>query len=69
VIVKGGAEKKSRALVEGKGRYLPDPTLGSVPLPVTAQLVNSETGVCFEATYDGGDVIENQPEQFKAKAR
>ena len=47
---------------------LPDPTLGNIPAPVTAQLVNSDTAVCWEAVYDASDVIKNQADQFKAKA-
>jgi len=33
--------------------------------PVAVQLVN-DTGVCFEAVYDGADVIKNDGGQFRA---
>jgi hypothetical protein len=55
--------------VNGKGVNVPDPMLGNLPLPVTAQLVNSETSVCFEATYDIAEVKKNDTAQFKAKAQ
>lgn len=69
IVLKGSGENKAKALLKGKGGGLPDPTLGSLPLPVTAQLVNSGTSVCFGATYDTADVIKNDPDQFKAKAQ
>jgi hypothetical protein len=54
--------------IQGKGVNLPDPTLGDLPLPVTAQLVNGETSACFEAVYDNAEVTKNDSGQFKAKA-
>ena len=68
IVLKGSAENKAKALVKGKGANLPDPTLGNIPAPVTAQLVNSDTSVCWEAVYDTGDIIKNESDQFKAKA-
>ena len=70
VILKGGDQGKAKALVKGKGSGLPQPTLSpSVPLPVTAQLVNSANNNCFEGVYDSGAVIKNDGVQFKAKAQ
>jgi type 1 fimbria pilin len=69
VLLKGGVTGKSKALVKGKAANLPIPAFGFLPLPVTAQLVNSETSTCFEATYVAQDVKENDSGQFKAKAR
>ena len=66
-IVKGSESNKSKALVKGKGPNLPDPPLGSLPFPVTAQLVNRETGVCMEGVFN--DAIKNDETQFKAKAQ
>jgi hypothetical protein len=45
--------------MKGKGPALPDPVLGSLTLPVTAQLRNTQTGVCMQGVYDTGDVIKN----------
>jgi len=69
VVLKGGAQGKAKALVKGKGSGLPDPTLGDMPLPVLAELVNSANGICFAATYDANDVIKDDDAQFKAKAQ
>lgn len=60
---------KAKALVKGKGDHLSDPTLGNLPLPITAQLRNQETGICLEGVYDSSDVIMNDSSQFKAKAQ
>ncbi len=69
VLLKGGDAGKAKCLVKGKGPNLPDPTLGSLPLPVKAQLVNSSNSICFEGEFDAPDVIKNTPTQFKAKAQ
>jgi hypothetical protein len=54
-------------LVKGKGGNLPDPTLDSMPLPVTAQVINPDTGVCVEAVFDTPNVKKNSSTLFKAK--
>lgn len=66
-LVKGAAAGKSKALVKGKGPNLPDPALGALAFPVTAQLVNSATGACLEASYSPGDVVSSGSAIFKAK--
>jgi hypothetical protein len=48
---------------------LPDATLGSLPLPITAQVINDETSVCFGATYGAAQIIKNDASQLKAKAQ
>lgn len=53
--------------VGGKGESLPDPTLGSLAAPVTVQLINSETGVCWQSTYSDSDISQNSVDQFKAQ--
>jgi cysteine-rich repeat protein len=68
VLLRSGNAGKSKALVKAKGANLPLPAFGFLPLPVTAQLVNSETNACFEATYVAPDVKKNDAGQFKAKA-
>ncbi len=64
---KAGGAGKARAVVRGKGANLPDPPAGPLPLPVTAQLVNSSNDVCFGAVYDLATV--NAAATFKAAAR
>lgn len=68
VIVKASANDRARAFVKGKGASLPDPTL-PLALPVLTQLVNQETGICFESTYLGPNVSRNTTGQFKAKVK
>lgn len=67
-LLKSGAAGKAKALVKGKGTNLPDTLVPTLPLPVTAQLVN-DTNSCFEAVFDSGDVIKNDATQFKAKTQ
>ncbi|HSD10314.1 MAG TPA: CHRD domain-containing protein [Candidatus Binatia bacterium] len=69
VLLKGGAQGKAKTLMKGKGVGLPDPTLGNLPFPVTAQLVNSANNICFQGQYDAPDEILNTSEKFKAKAQ
>ncbi|MGH3641855.1 MAG: hypothetical protein ACRDUX_22825 [Mycobacterium sp.] len=67
VILKSGAAGKAKALVKGKGTYLPDTLAPALTLPVTVQLVNDSNSTCFEAVYNSGAVIKNTATQFKAK--
>jgi cysteine-rich repeat protein len=70
VILKGGSQDRAKCLVRGKGDNLDDLDLTDLVDPVTVQLVNDSTSVCFESTFDQTDFITfNDPEQFKAKAR
>ena len=69
VLLKAGEAGKSAAQVKGKGVNLPDPTFSNLPLPVTAQLVNSQTNTCLEATYQAADVKKNDGGRFKAAAQ
>ncbi|MEE8311310.1 MAG: hypothetical protein V3R77_03570, partial [Candidatus Binatia bacterium] len=55
VLLKAGAEGKTKAIVKGKGANLPDPTLPP-NLPLLVQLVNTETADCYEDVYDGSDL-------------
>lgn len=68
VVLKANASNRARAFIKGKGANLPDPTL-PFELPVLTQLVNQETGVCFEATYTNPTVNRNTAAQFKAKIK
>jgi hypothetical protein len=66
--VKGSDANKAKALVKGKGAGLPDPAL-PLALPVTAQLFNGESGICWGASYDAPDLKKSTGELFKAKAQ
>jgi hypothetical protein len=66
VLVKGGGPGKSKALVKGRGANLPDPLDGgSLSFPVTVQLLNYQTGVCFESSFSSA--LKNTTTLFKAK--
>lgn len=62
-------DERGQGTGEGKGRGLDDPVLGNLTPPVTAQLINQPSNVCFEGVFDTQDVIKNEATQFKAKAQ
>jgi cysteine-rich repeat protein len=66
-LLKRGGAGKSKVLVKGKGNNLPDPALGSLPLPVTAQLVNTTSGFCVGASFAAPNVITGGASAFKAR--
>jgi len=68
MIIKEKPGKNASAKVIGKGTSIP--TL-SLPLttPVTVQLINGETGLCWDASYAGGDIKKNEPARFQAKSK
>jgi len=66
-LIKSGGAGKAKALVKGKGTNLPDTLVGVLPLPVTAQLINEQSNLCFEGVYNAAAVIKNDGTQFKAK--
>jgi hypothetical protein len=66
-LLKSGDSGKAKALVKGKGADLPDDLVPMLTLPVTVQLVNDTSNVCFEAVYS--TAIKNDSKQFKAKAQ
>src|SRR6185369_14478737 len=52
IVLKGGVAGKSKVIVKGRGTALPDPLdMGPLGTPVTAQLLNYQSGVCWEANY------------------
>jgi hypothetical protein len=67
IKLKSSTGNKTKAIFKGRGEQLPE-ILGPTGLatPVTAQLVNRQTGVCLEGTYNGPPK-KNTAQQFKAK--
>ncbi len=67
ILLKGSTTDKSKALVKGKGGALPDLSLPILPadLPLTAQLRNNSTGICWGADFAAP--IKNDTGQFKGK--
>lgn len=64
VLLKGNTLPKSKVVLKGKGAMLPLPT-PPLTLPVVVQLINSDTGVCWEGTFNS--FLRNQSGLFKAK--
>lgn len=64
VVLKASTSNKAKALLKGKGINLPD-IAPALTLPVTVQMVNSQSGLCWESVFTSA--IKNQTGQFKAK--
>lgn len=65
--LRGSGGDRAQARVRGKGENLPDLDLSSgLPLPVVAQLLNTQSGVCWEGRFDAGSVVSNQSGRFEA---
>jgi hypothetical protein len=67
IILKGdGTAGKTKALVKGRADNLPDPIdVAPLQLPVTAQLLNYQTGICWESSFNA--FSRNTTSLFKAK--
>jgi len=66
ISLKGSTENKSRLQVAGKGSALPDLPL-PLTTPVTVQLVNETTELCWEASYPLSQLLKNETGQLKAR--
>ncbi len=64
IIVKASINNKAKAIFKGKGTGLPDIT-PALALPVKVQLINSDSGICWEASYDMPDM----PATIQARTR
>jgi hypothetical protein len=66
MTLKAASTDKAKLIVRGRGVNLGDPLINPLlPLPVTAQLTNFDTGVCWETSY--ATPLRNSPSSFKAK--
>jgi hypothetical protein len=55
-----GTPKKTRVVVKGKGVNLADPTIPvSSPVNITAQVIDSDTGICFGQSFSASHVKKN----------
>jgi hypothetical protein len=68
VSLRSGAAPRPRVIWKARGEGLDDGALGLTP-PVTVEVINGETGICFGETYDASRVIKNTPELFRARSR
>jgi hypothetical protein len=67
VLLKGSADNKSKVLVKNKGGTAPG-LPASVTAPLTVQLFNGTTGLCWGATYTNQQLLDNAAGHIKAKA-
>jgi hypothetical protein len=66
IRLKSGLADKTKVLIKGRGINLDDPIeVTGLALPVTAQLLNYETGICWETSYS--QALKNSSALFKAK--
>ena len=65
VLAKAGVAGKSKGIVKAAGGNLALPPLGALALPVTVQLHNVDTGLCWGAEF--ASASSNDAGQFKAK--
>ena len=66
VLLKTGAEGKSEIGVRAAGAaYFR--SVFSVPTPVTAQLVNLDSGTCWQSAFTAGHVQRSDVQLFKAR--
>jgi len=63
----GDDTNRSQVNLKGQGALL-DITAPPVALPIRAQLINSQSNVCWTATYDSADVRRNDAGKLSAKA-
>jgi hypothetical protein len=70
LLVNSGSDGRSRVSFKGKGTELPHPALPipSANLPLTVQLINSQTPLCLESTFTAGGVLQNDAARFKSKS-
>ena len=68
VKLKPGVAGKAKMQVTAAGVNLPAPVLGSgVATPVTAQLVDRDSAVCYESVFEAGHVTKNDGIKLEAK--
>ena len=62
----GSATDRAKIILTGKGAALP---MAPLPLagPITAQLENGDTSVCWSASYVGGQIVRDDQGGLKAK--
>ena len=69
IRLKGSDRDHTVVLLKGKGENTPAMSLGSLPAPITVQLTNDDTPVCWETVYSAGDISRNEADRLKAAAR
>ena len=66
IALKSGESGRAKIQLKGRGVGLPDPLTGnSLPLPITVQMVNADSGLCWQSVFT--HATKNEFKQFKAK--
>jgi len=65
IILRGSTDNRSKVIIRGKGAALPDP-VPPLTLPVVVQLVNGDSGICWEGTFDNPNIKRNEIGIFKS---
>ena len=68
IILRGSTEDRAKIIVKGKGANLPVIT-PALTLPVLVQFVNSDSGLCWEGTFDTPNIKRNETGIFKSSFR
>ena len=68
LILKGSATAKSLVKVKGEGQALNLFSILPLAEPVRVQVVNGDTGLCFESSFAGSQIDTSDATQFKAQA-
>ncbi|MBI3785020.1 MAG: hypothetical protein HY270_16640 [Deltaproteobacteria bacterium] len=63
------SRRAASVVVRGNGIGLPDPTLGSLPAPITVQLQPNDGSSCVESTFILSTITSNTPDKLKARIR
>ncbi len=66
IVLRGSTDNRTKVIVKGKGLALPDP-VPPLTLPVVVQFVNSDSGTCWEATFDNPNIKRNETGIFKGR--
>jgi hypothetical protein len=70
VVLKGSSADNAKCVLKGKGVELADLDLTALVDPITVQLSNSASSVCFESTFAPSDFVTfGNPSLFKAKTQ
>ena len=67
VVLQSGVPGKPKAVVIAGGLAMPVPVLGALTAPLTVQLVDQESAVCFEAVFAADEILVDDARQLKAK--
>ncbi len=69
VLLKGSDRDRTKLMLKAKGGGVPDMFLAATSGPVTVQLLNSDTPVCWESVFDADDFKRNEADYLRAVSR